>query len=499
MTPTQALTAIQTMPDHSQKWHNGTLSRSLSSNSNIDGLVAIVSKLDNLGRDMKKLKENVHAIQVGCQICKGPHLDKEYPLNEEAKQVENAKYMEFGLLDPYNEKKRPSLEELINKHLEELARRSTKMNEWIKKLQESAEVNTRNQSTLLKNLETQIEQLTKELYSRATNEIPNKVVNDDLKTQHRPISSRKLINKEGWTTKDLQCQLPPKEQNPRNFTFLALLVILTFTVFRSFLATVHAKINVFDKEISLGTNNDRVIYDMEKRDHNFIIPTEKIFMIKSYLNNRPLTPASSSNQPRDLNDRSLDNSLHDQNCKKIKFELDQHIPRVHFCKPVKQTIAKKTKMWLTCDPTKGTPSQETKNLRPSDYTFREWTLLKVRHTDISEPVKKALLKLWVIDYFRDESRIIKEPLARSFNDYKWVFDLEINQLADEYKLGIKKRGICLIRYGNTVKMFIEITHTGGMIIGLKKRNVKKWESKLKNMIPLKFQQLGGNSRDRLEA
>ncbi|GJV44801.1 hypothetical protein Tco_1429337 [Tanacetum coccineum] len=88
--PTPALTTIQTMANHSQEWHDGTLSKSLSNSNNTDGLAAIVSKLDNLGRDMKKLKENVHAIQVGCQICKGPHLDKECPLNEEVKQVEEA-------------------------------------------------------------------------------------------------------------------------------------------------------------------------------------------------------------------------------------------------------------------------------------------------------------------------------------------------------------------------------------------------------------------------
>ncbi|GJS60481.1 hypothetical protein Tco_0655265 [Tanacetum coccineum] len=70
MTPTQALTAIQPMADHSQKWHDGTSSINMSSSSDIDGLDAVISKLDNLGRDMKKLKENVHAIQVGCQICK---------------------------------------------------------------------------------------------------------------------------------------------------------------------------------------------------------------------------------------------------------------------------------------------------------------------------------------------------------------------------------------------------------------------------------------------
>ncbi|GJZ95726.1 hypothetical protein Tco_0668060 [Tanacetum coccineum] len=65
------------MVDYSQKWHDGTSSRNISSSSNTKGLAAIVSKLDKLGH-MKKLKENVHAIQVGCQICEGPHLDKEF-------------------------------------------------------------------------------------------------------------------------------------------------------------------------------------------------------------------------------------------------------------------------------------------------------------------------------------------------------------------------------------------------------------------------------------
>nr|GEV19160.1 reverse transcriptase domain-containing protein [Tanacetum cinerariifolium] len=54
--------------------------------------------------------------------------------------------------------------------------------------------------------------------------------------------------------------------------------------------------------------------------------------------------------------------------------------------------------------------------------------------------QKALLKIWLIDCFRDKSRIAKEPLARSSYDYKWVFDLEIDQLADEYKIRIGKKG-----------------------------------------------------------
>ncbi|GKA24607.1 hypothetical protein Tco_0710640 [Tanacetum coccineum] len=83
-------------------WHDGTSSKNVSNNCNTDGLAVIVSKLDNLGSHMKKLKENVYAIQVGCQICKGPHLDKECPLNEEVKQLEEVKYGVFGRSAPFN-------------------------------------------------------------------------------------------------------------------------------------------------------------------------------------------------------------------------------------------------------------------------------------------------------------------------------------------------------------------------------------------------------------
>nr|GEX61041.1 retrovirus-related Pol polyprotein from transposon TNT 1-94 [Tanacetum cinerariifolium] len=95
MTPTQALTAIQTMANHSQKRHDGKSSRNVSNNNNTDGLAAIVSKLDNLGCDVKKFKENVYATQVGSQLCEGPHLDKECPLNEEVKQVEEVTYRDL--------------------------------------------------------------------------------------------------------------------------------------------------------------------------------------------------------------------------------------------------------------------------------------------------------------------------------------------------------------------------------------------------------------------
>ncbi|GKB29310.1 cysteine-rich receptor-like protein kinase, partial [Tanacetum coccineum] len=164
----------------------GTLSRNISSNSDTDGLAAVISKLDNLRRDMKKLKENVHLEEVkygefrcstpfngsnGAKFCVGP----------------SRYYTRTDNRPPYGEK-RPSLEELMKNHQEESARRSAEMKEWITNVTPSSST----------------EQC--------------KVVNDDYETQHKPISSRNLNNKEEWTTKDIRCQLPPKELNPENFT-----------------------------------------------------------------------------------------------------------------------------------------------------------------------------------------------------------------------------------------------------------------------------------------
>ncbi|GKC13875.1 hypothetical protein Tco_1010657 [Tanacetum coccineum] len=81
---------------------------------------------------------------------------------------------------------KPSLEELMNKHLEESTRRIAEMEEWVKRLQENAELNTQNQSASLKNLETHIEQLTKEFHAKTVNK-----VNDSSSDQCKAIYNDK--------------------------------------------------------------------------------------------------------------------------------------------------------------------------------------------------------------------------------------------------------------------------------------------------------------------
>nr|GEY99250.1 hypothetical protein [Tanacetum cinerariifolium] len=72
------------------------------SNGSSDGIATIANKLDSLRRDMKKLKENVHAIQLGCETYGRAHLDKECPLHEDVKSIEEVKYGEFGRSFPNN-------------------------------------------------------------------------------------------------------------------------------------------------------------------------------------------------------------------------------------------------------------------------------------------------------------------------------------------------------------------------------------------------------------
>ncbi|GJS05786.1 hypothetical protein Tco_0322294 [Tanacetum coccineum] len=155
MTPAQALTAIQTMADHSQKWHDGTTSRNIVSRISNDGLADLVNKLDKTGTRHEEAKG-----KCSCNPGWMPNLLKTSPRLRIAlirgKKIKEVRHGEYGQTTPFNgnnEKfcigppryytktdnrppygeRRQSLEELLAKHQEESARRSTEMEVWIKK------------------------------------------------------------------------------------------------------------------------------------------------------------------------------------------------------------------------------------------------------------------------------------------------------------------------------------------------------------------------------
>ncbi|GJW79201.1 hypothetical protein Tco_0140883 [Tanacetum coccineum] len=58
-------------------FYNGT-SRGRSIKTS-DELAAIQEQLNNLGREIKKMNEQVYAAQVRCKQCKGPYYTKDCP------------------------------------------------------------------------------------------------------------------------------------------------------------------------------------------------------------------------------------------------------------------------------------------------------------------------------------------------------------------------------------------------------------------------------------
>ncbi|GKE48132.1 retrovirus-related pol polyprotein from transposon TNT 1-94 [Tanacetum coccineum] len=135
----------------------------------------------------------------------------------------------------------------------------------------------------------------------------------------------------------------------------------TMLLERPFLATIHAEIDVFNKEISLGIGDDRVTFDMNKKIHNFTTPVRKIYMLNSIHNNEYST---SSNVPSDKsppfeksnnlhNENNDDDYMQERSSKKARMlKPDTNTPCAHFCKPINQNYNGILKVWPTCDPTK---------------------------------------------------------------------------------------------------------------------------------------------------
>ncbi|GJX93325.1 retrovirus-related pol polyprotein from transposon TNT 1-94 [Tanacetum coccineum] len=242
----------------------------------------------------------------------------------------------------------------------------------MKKLQENTEINTQNQSASRKNLETQTEQLTKEFYTNAANEINNssfdqcKAVYTDEKTpfdngQHEKTDM--LVEMADMTKRFPIGIIVNVLVKIDKFLFSLDFMVMdmlntrnkTMILGRSFLATIHAKIDVFNKEISLGVRGDRVTFDMNKKIHNFTTPIGKIYMINSIHNeespSHSSTPSDKSSRFEKSNN-NYDNHIEERRSKKTRMlKSNTNLLSTHFYKPVKQICNGILKIWPTCDPT----------------------------------------------------------------------------------------------------------------------------------------------------
>ncbi|GJW61354.1 putative reverse transcriptase domain-containing protein [Tanacetum coccineum] len=162
-TVADAKVAIQEMVEYSQKWHNGTSTKTKSTKTS-DGLASIQAQLNSPGREIKKVNEKVYAAQVGCELCKGPHYTKDCPLKEEGKTLEEAYY----------------------------TRREENSN-IIKEIRASTDAAIINQGTSIKTLEIQIGQMSKVLQERGFESLPNSM-ETNLRDHVKLISTAKAYS-----------------------------------------------------------------------------------------------------------------------------------------------------------------------------------------------------------------------------------------------------------------------------------------------------------------
>ncbi|GKA75429.1 hypothetical protein Tco_0781807 [Tanacetum coccineum] len=259
MNVADAKKAIQEMAAHPQKWHNRTSTRCRSSDTS-DGLATIQAQLNNLGREIKKVNEKVYAVQVGCELCNGPHYSKDCTLKKEGKTLEEAYYTQFGVPFPQRgrykaaalgfyqrengntsyQERRQTMEESLSKFMVESTKRHDENSNLIKEIRASTDATIRNQGASIKALDIQIGQINKVLQERGSVNLPSSIeinLRDHVKSiltceEAETPSIRRIsrlreysydveeikatINSSSVTT--LDCDLPPTEKDLKSFT-----------------------------------------------------------------------------------------------------------------------------------------------------------------------------------------------------------------------------------------------------------------------------------------
>ncbi|GJR22926.1 phospholipase-like protein [Tanacetum coccineum] len=122
----------------------------------------------------------------------------------------------------------------------------------------------------------------------------------------------------------------------------------TILLGRPFLATIHAQIDVFRGEISLGVGNEKVKFDMNGEICHSRVPLEKIYMVSSIQESEYFNPHEMENDDSPAleqrtfhySEESVDtvDSSSDSQENEVGSHLSENVSRWHVCKPVHITF-----------------------------------------------------------------------------------------------------------------------------------------------------------------
>ncbi|GKC18221.1 DNA-directed DNA polymerase [Tanacetum coccineum] len=213
--------AIQEMAEYSQKWHNGTSSRTRSTETS-DGLAAIQAQLNNLGQEIKKEEgktlEEAYYTQFGAPYQPGGHY-RAAGLGFYQRNNRNSLYPDW----------RPSLEESLTKFMAESAKTHEENSNIIKEIRASTDAAIRNQGASIKTLEIQIGQMSKVLQERGFGSLPRSTETNprdqvkSISTAKADFSEIRHIGCGPYAVQDVKIldaydhTLPQKEKDPGSF------------------------------------------------------------------------------------------------------------------------------------------------------------------------------------------------------------------------------------------------------------------------------------------
>ncbi|GJR35676.1 reverse transcriptase domain-containing protein [Tanacetum coccineum] len=236
---------------------------------------------------------------------------------------------------------------------------------------------------------------------------------------------------------------------------------------RPFLETIHAQIDVFHEEISLVIGEDRIKFDINGNPRQSNITIEKIYM------------ANTGQEEEFFNPLEIDkiyshtNPLHACNLNRIldimRSNSNQNIPN-NDPTPFSLEHSELGEKANVSESPKLQPFRP----RPCDYSFDEWLKVKIGHTNIYDSDQEIVFSEWILDSFDVEyeyANEIENPYSRRFDEYKRVFDNEVENLSNKYTLRIGKKEEELWRSGD------EKTDYEPPFVDVKTFEVKKYSFK----------------------
>ncbi|PWA77970.1 hypothetical protein CTI12_AA218900 [Artemisia annua] len=375
------------------------------------------------------------------------------PGNEAKYQVGPQEYYTKIENRPSYEDKKTSLEDMVNRHIKESSIKNEKFQEWTNGMKMDTERNLRNQNAAIKNLETQIGQLTKNIQIKKSEvdlegcKVLSLQEEDDEAQKESNIGNKfcgvSYLQENNFAYERIPFQLPDKEPNPGkfllpcmigNFDMFALAdlgasvnmmsfslckklnlinlkettvlvkmsdmsrvtpkgivynVLLKVNKFlfpgdflivdmidgqnnnlilgRPFLATSHANIKVFEKDITLENGRETITFNHNGSLKSTNISLEEVCMIKATKNEessenldiytKPVLRDSQSCEDCNLNQLERNNvgysnqtqNRHDQVMSRV---IDRRSPvlKTHYCNPIITRIKGSKQAWPSCNP-----------------------------------------------------------------------------------------------------------------------------------------------------